>query len=323
MISAMIFTFILIEFGYRISGHLSFVQDADYFTPSPIKGSPRIIKSNLNLPNLQTNSNHLRDREIPLNIPSGKFRIAIVGNSVTFGYHVSQEELYTELLEVRLNDHYKLHPAIDVINASQIGYNINHFQKFTEHFVFPYNPDMIVYQFCWNDIIRGGSSRNDILPSEIRKNFLKRMLLKHSGLYLQIYRLTNIEAFGWAVVNRYDDPDLLASFYRDLHAWVDEVRSRNLPFVMVIVPMGIEVEAAKRYPELANKFIYERKTIIENCRQIGIPIIDASGTLHDYFIQQQESLFLDQGHLNPIGHRVLADLLNDSLPAFIDTTLVR
>ena len=44
----------------------------------------------------------MRDREYSLGKPAGRFRVAVLGDSKTFGNSLAIEDVYTEVLERRL-----------------------------------------------------------------------------------------------------------------------------------------------------------------------------------------------------------------------------
>ncbi|MBU1652299.1 hypothetical protein KKA00_08770 [bacterium] len=303
----------------RLFGIISRTHNDRYFTRCPVEGLPHVTKANLCEPDYHTNSRHLRDREIPLNKPDNSFRLAIVGNSVTIGHEVAQHELFTEILEDSLNARYQQRPSIEVINAGQANYDINHFLPFTEYFVYPYDPDLIVYQFCWNDIAARALLRKARFPEDVGEKSFQRLLLMHSAIYLKLYRLSNTRAFGQKLVNYYKDAALMSEFYRYLWDWERDVQSRQIRFAMMIVPLGIEVEATDRYPDLARQFIHQRGLIIAECERNGIPVINLSEPLRDHYFAHHKTLYLDQGHLNPLGHQVVANALFHSLPLSINS----
>jgi lysophospholipase L1-like esterase len=78
-------------------------------------------------------------------------RIAVLGDSVTFGYGVNEPETYPSLLAARLAGALP-HRAVEVLNFGVNGYN-----PYTEAALFAdlgptYAPDVVLVQFCINDL---------------------------------------------------------------------------------------------------------------------------------------------------------------------------
>jgi len=305
----MVVTVLTFEVGLRVFGLLTTYHNNRIFTSAPVPGLPKIVKANLHYRGFYTNSMHLRDDEIPLDKPPNTFRIAVVGNSVTAGHEVDQDELFTEILEARLNEEFAGEPRVDVINTGQLGFNINHFQKYCEGIVYRYQPDVIVYQFCWNDIADPVRLRGKRFPDQVPEKGLQRFLLRHSKIYLNLYRVINRRAFGEKLVGYYDNAELVGEFYRDLFSWADSVRSREMRFLMVIIPMAIEVQATDKYSDLARRFIAKKNEIVDVCQRNGIEVFDLSGPMREDYFHHRRNLYADQGHMNARGHALAARLL--------------
>lgn len=106
----------------------------DYFKMKPIK----------------TNSRGLRDKEYPLEKPPGTYRVAVIGDSFTFGDGVNAEEVYHSILEERLN---RLSDSLrfEFINFGLAGYDLLNYLGVVEHKAMAYDPDLILIGFCGNN----------------------------------------------------------------------------------------------------------------------------------------------------------------------------
>lgn len=91
---------------------------------------------------VQTNELGFRDNRasIPAKEPD-EFRIAVIGDSFTFGPGVEYEHLYTSLLRSRLA---RTHPEVRVINLAVEGYNIIQYEAVLEELGQRLQPDLIV-----------------------------------------------------------------------------------------------------------------------------------------------------------------------------------
>ncbi len=94
----------------------------------------------------------LRDRHYTTPKPDGVFRIAVVGDSITFGLRVPREANYTERLEYLLNAHFRdRHTRYEVLNFGVTGYNITQIAETVRVKLPEFQPDLIVYGYCLND----------------------------------------------------------------------------------------------------------------------------------------------------------------------------
>ena len=98
---------------------------------------------------VQTNSHGFRDREYPFE-KDGRFRILVIGDSISFGKGVAVEDVYPERLERALSE--TLGRSVDVINLSVGGYDAVQEVASLEHLGLAFDPDLVVLGLCTNDI---------------------------------------------------------------------------------------------------------------------------------------------------------------------------
>jgi len=97
------------------------------------------------------NSLGLRGPEITADKPAGTFRILGVGDSITFGIGVRDNETYLRQIETALNAQYHDHPRFEVLNSGVQGYNTRDEVIALEHRWLPLQPDLVVIFFYLND----------------------------------------------------------------------------------------------------------------------------------------------------------------------------
>lgn len=83
------------------------------------------------------NSKGLRDDETPYEKPPGTHRIAVIGDSRTFGYGVMIGQHYSRLLEGYFQD-------LEVINLGVSGYGIDQSFLILQEEGFRYSPDLVI-----------------------------------------------------------------------------------------------------------------------------------------------------------------------------------
>lgn len=95
------------------------------------------------------NSHGFRDREYSP-AKGDDYRIAVLGDSITFGNGVPIEEAYSEVLEASLNDRFER--RVDVLNMGVGGYDVVQEVAQLEHYGLRFDPDLVILGFCTNDI---------------------------------------------------------------------------------------------------------------------------------------------------------------------------
>jgi lysophospholipase L1-like esterase len=88
------------------------------------------------------NSHGLREREIGHDKPPGVFRILALGNSVTVGFEVPPEAVFTRVLEDELN---RRGCRVQVINAACRGWGSDQSLIYLREEGLKYHPDLVVY----------------------------------------------------------------------------------------------------------------------------------------------------------------------------------
>jgi lysophospholipase L1-like esterase len=93
------------------------------------------------------NSAGFRERELPGAKPAGELRVACVGDSVTNGALVKDEEAWPRQLE-------RLLPAgFRTLNFGVYGYDTESIRAQLHHRVLAWQPDLVVYGFYVNDLL--------------------------------------------------------------------------------------------------------------------------------------------------------------------------
>jgi len=95
---------------------------------------------------VRTNSSGFREREFSAAKPAGVYRIAVVGDSFTYGNGVRQEDRYSDLLQARLPSNF------EVLNFGTPGANTPEHRTLVEHLVPGIHPDFVLLQWYINDM---------------------------------------------------------------------------------------------------------------------------------------------------------------------------
>lgn len=122
-----------------------------------------------------TNSQGWKDVEHKFEKPENTFRILVLGDSYTYGM-VPLEELYTRQIELLLKQ--KGHGNVEVIAIAAGGWGTDQELEALVQEGVKYAPDIVIYQFCENDL------DNNLLPTPtMQVNELTKMYLNKPFRY--------------------------------------------------------------------------------------------------------------------------------------------
>lgn len=270
----------------------------------------------------------LRDREFALAKPPGVFRIAVLGDSVTYGMFCEREEAYPKQLERMLNrcaDHDG--PRYEVMNLGVVGYNARHIPVQLRVKALPYEPDLIVYGYVLNDpqeysLEAACLERLDEQSRFGRRDTWTRRLnraLSHLRLFALLRQLavdvsSTLETLPPEPAYEALDDGQHEEYLRLLHegdSWIrvrscfselaDATQRGRSPEVLVAVfPIG----DAEGVAEFSLSDVQEKVTA--EIRESGLHALDLAGAYRTVGNSIDERLFLDFLHPSVAGHQVAA-----------------
>ncbi len=123
--------------------------------------------------NIKINNFGLRDNFIPKPKESNESRILFAGSSITLGWGVEYDSIFTTKLEHKLNEN-SYGKKYEVINSGIGNYNTQMEVIYTKSILKEVDPDLVILHFFLNDI-------------EILSNNNDNFILKHSYLAAQLY----------------------------------------------------------------------------------------------------------------------------------------
>lgn len=211
---------------------------------------------------ITTNSFGHRGKEIPMAKPKNTKRILMIGDSVTFGNDVMDNETFSHRLEEMLNQHYSRledGPVIEVINTAVPG-NAP-FQEYHDlKRGVKFEPDVVVMQFTLNDIMESDGiwvmrevGMEDVSNEEVwyydylfgkdDMSHIDYLLRQHSAFYLFLKDMYDRGRFrdisrnnirGWAtqmerveadkILGNPQDPEVVESWNNAL-VWLDRINN--------------------------------------------------------------------------------------------------
>ncbi|MFC2091229.1 SGNH/GDSL hydrolase family protein [Elusimicrobiota bacterium] len=140
---------------------------------------------------VKTNSHGFRDKEYAIE-KGGKFRIAAIGDSITFGTDLAAEKRYSELLEALFAAANK---NADVINMGCPGYNIIQVINLLTDKGLKFLPDVLVYCYNLNDLMDTGPGMEYIREHIFVKNTSLLKLRIFQFISVQLYKFKMVKDF--------------------------------------------------------------------------------------------------------------------------------
>jgi lysophospholipase L1-like esterase len=257
----------------------------------------------------------LRGPETTVEKPSGVRRVAVLGDSIAFGYWVREEDAFPRQLEAMLRAGGQ---RVEVLDFGVPGYNLDQEIETLRAKALAFEPDAVVVAFCLNDLEgifsyelglvqdRGARSRTAL-------GAVREALLRRSVLFSWIeYRLSELEARRRFVraKNPMDGPmyaEAVSQQEKALRGKLAVLRAltapRGIPVVVAVFPvMGGRFE---RYPHRAL-----HQAVVTAARDNGLAAVDL---LDCYSAYEFRDLRVDVVHPSPLGHRVAAHAMRDAL----------
>ena len=250
---------------------------------------------------------HRSDYEYTLEKPKGKFRILVLGDSMTVGPGIKNvENTYPKKLEYYLNEKLKL-PQFEIINTARPGWNTD--TQLYDLFIngFKFQPDMVFLGYYHNDIPKSDflscdASEIDLITD---KGPLKK-LLKQSHLYklvnLKINRL--LEKTG----NKPKHTDCINAAYSSigwdmLKVYLDVINmacvTRNVKLVIGVIPLMYQLDNNYSIPEVHSK-------LMGYCKERGIECIDFYEDGFKGLDEKNLTISENDRHLNEDGAEIVA-----------------
>ncbi len=262
--------------------------------------------------------------------PHGAFRIAVLGDSLAFGYGVSADDTFSSRLERRLR---RGTPASDpnVPHFQVLNLGVNGYNAYNEAALFRglggrYQPDLVLVQFCINDLndptLHFDASTQlalGSLPEAAFPNPGARSVPTQPGLCGRLRlcaRISSLLGDGpeqirnrvWAAaLSPRDEPQHTAEWswlrrrYREIARTSGEL---GAGFGVVVFPYQSQVEGNRR--------AYAQRALRRMAEEEGWAIVDLLPAFRRA-ARAGRRLFLDAWHPTPAGHAVAAAAIERKL----------
>lgn len=276
------------------------------------------------------NSLGLRNREVEAK-PAGTVRVLFLGDSMIWTGETSSGDLYTEVLERRLNEQLPSgSPRIEIVNAGVPGYTTYQELEFLRIHGLAMEPDLVVLGFVFNDLHDPYLHRPttgkllDMEPAALLRYFDTRRLpgALASRSYLAHLVAEKSQRARDRITGRTPYPfELRRDFFL---AWTEygwgpvgdrlkEVQglleARGVALHMIVFPVSDQVNP--RYLARDEPYVlYPQTRIREIAETLHIPTLDLTDALR---ANGDTTLYKDYLHLNALGNDVVARALEPYL----------
>ncbi|MBA2450721.1 MAG: SGNH/GDSL hydrolase family protein [Chloroflexi bacterium] len=267
---------------------------------------------------IQTNRLGLRERELPLAKPPGVVRVLFLGDSVTFGTGVGDEQPFPRLVESALAD--VGGGAVRTINAAVVGYNTTQELERLRAVGPAYRPDVVVLTFVVNDLLDAFSIfDHQYQPTGILagpKVWLRRNSYLYRFTQNTYWRVAGeLRRLGTGRTEplrpRTRVEERLAEL-GEIAAWA---QAHDARFLLVLYPDHIDDPVS---PGAAGERVTVREELLGFAERSGVPAVDLTAALGDVRDPRARQFRLGEDpHPSPAGHRAIADALAPALRAVV------
>jgi lysophospholipase L1-like esterase len=234
---------------------------------------------------------------------SHKFRIMVLGDSLTYGIGIDEQWSYPRVLQRFLNPDYN----VEVLNLGVSGFQSEDTVGVAKRFLHRLNPDLVIYGMCLNDFLNSGEGEGDAAPFKIPKfltdNTRVGQLLSRGleGLFL---KLGIMKTFHGQIAERIDQYKV--RFSNDMKELNKFVTGAGLPPVTAMV-----------LTQLPNVAGVDRQLALlaeDSLRNAGINVVSLAG-FNAAFAGESFRVSAWEGHPDEEANNIYAMYLRDELVA--------
>lgn len=269
---------------------------------------------------LKTNELGLRDT--PYN-PNADVKILLLGDSISWGDGITDlRKCYAYILQQKLSDIHR-HKTFEVINASVPGYSTFQHLKYLELYGLQLKPDMILLQFCLNDVFSrylnlaeyGGD--NIVLGVDTRKavSGIYGWLLQHSRTFETLTRFLqrrfrNYEEYNVAKLTSDQLSDELKAAWQQNINEIEQIHQitfpENIPLMLILAPYYFQLSNPEGLRQPQDR-------IIAYAQSKTLPYVDLLVPFERYQRHHNPPLFNDENHFSEYGHQIAAEVILKSV----------
>jgi len=233
------------------------------------------------------NSLGFREREFSLAKPDGVYRIAVLGDSLSWGPGVPTAKRFSNLVERFLDEQRGPGPRYEVLNFGLSGMDTEDEVRMLRQLVLKTEPDFVLLQWYVNDFENGDHADRPRPAPLVRPGELHLKLLRSSALYALLdpkwaalqEMLGLVESFPAYMYRRFGDPEGPDSVYEieRVKEFIGECRQHGIPVGIVLFP-----NVGPGLVRGAYDYDYLHDRVLAACRDEGVTCVDLRSTFAAY-----------------------------------------
>ncbi len=256
---------------------------------------------------VRINSYGLRGPEISTDKSPGTYRVAVLGDSATFGYGATEDVIFPSVLQEKLTQ--KLEQPVEVLNFGVAGYSTSQESAQLASKVKKFDPDLIIVAQALNDIY--GTGGVSVSPGP-----LLEFLGGHSSLFSCFNKggSLGVKSMSGSVKPRLSYEQI---YKPQSEYWPEyDTELKNLkeiagptPIVMVLLPLWDKLDTTYAYREA-------RQELAAHAGKYELAIIDASPSdsiIYSLPALDYRAFAEDLDHPNALGHAKLSEIIYNGL----------
>jgi lysophospholipase L1-like esterase len=233
----------------------------------------------------------------------GRLRIMIVGDSLTYGYGVREEETYAMQIETALKRDF----AVEVLNLGVSGHQSEDILKRIKEYTHLLQPDLIIYGVCLNDFLPSGVSeyQNNMAYTFPFPESVKKFLVEKTHLGRLI---SNAYNYVFMKLGLRDDffADILKDFKHYQTRFAQDVKNMNQFAKNMDLPPIIAM-VLNQFPALNSNGYQIAMCAERHLTNAGMTVIPT-----EEFYKKYDRQFMVvspwEEHPNAKAHKIFADL---------------
>ena len=311
--------FVLAEVTFRLIGY----GNLEIYSPDPhvywrLKPNQDCFTKIGRKP-VHINSHGTRGGEFQIPKPNDVVRILCLGDSVTFGWGLSEEETYAKILERRLQQEIKDGRRIEVINAGVNAWSYPQLSIYLREYGLRFQPDYVVLAGAnlWTQF------SEDSDPEFVKKfmwrvrlkNFLRRFALYHYVVEVQLEDFYQKHRTRFVPVDPKQDQMFKEQQKSDPDAYFRDVIDRFCQIAITngVKPLVLHTPVQTDLEKGVDGAVLPSKRQI--AQKLNIPLVDPTAEMKE----KAGSLYLeaDPVHYNASGSEIIARHLSEALLTFL------
>jgi lysophospholipase L1-like esterase len=256
---------------------------------------------------VRLNSLGYRDKERDWSNSAGAYRIALIGDSYTFGQGLAEHERMSNLLEEELR---RRRGAVDVVNLGNAGNNMADAVRVLRASIERVKPDFVLFQWFVNDVEIPEKTlpRAVAIQQQPRLEKLKVQMRRNSVLYFLAAEAWHglLEGSGSPyaedMLKRFGDPHSPASqrAHAALREFMQICRDEGVPLGIILVPYLTSLQS-QEYP-----FSYLHQRVLTTCEAERVACLDLLPTFAPLMREAYRELWVNRfdSHMGPAANKM-------------------